>query len=395
MQLLLILLLMLFGVTVFGVYWLGIRCPHDAELGCAQVCDDAATSMAVRLIHHEMPGFVELESRYVKVQNQLGLRTSVTGRRLVSSHVCPSGVSLATPFLAALSPKVQTMVECQWDCRTVLRAEEPFHIAGPRPGTAGPFEGTLDAARMHKKKQQPATEDVEDAAAPQWRFCPEYKSYVVQLAATAAPHGSVNGTAAAVAEQPSTPQLPSMQTVHRLEELADIFAPISSAEEALSFAAAATWGEPSFQTQLLPWSEYVVDQLEDTHVEVVVRKARPLKSGTVETAAGLSGNNVVPPLSSTTSTAPREEPLTLYFLVNLYSREGGPCPGRGRLWEHRIKVFPNATIVEQVLLVAKPCHSQTCAEHDPLTAPLPPVPKLVVDPMQSYRRGDPPRRQPL
>lgn len=400
---LLLLVACVVGAVVFAVHWRWIRCPHDAVGGCADVCDDAATSQAVRLIHHEMPTFVELESRYVQLQSKLGLRTAVTGRqRLVSSQVCPSGVSLATPFLAALTPKVHLLVECLWDCRTVLAAEEPFHIGGPRPGTAGLFEGTQSDTAFRKMKQaRPPPAAVEVEGAPR-RFCAEYKSYVVQLAVAGRDD-------AALAQREQRQSKVAWQTVHRLEELVNLFAPIATPEEALSFAAAATWGEPSFQTQLLPWSEYVVDQLEDTHVEVIVRKKgrRPVNSEgdpTDDSAHATHPDGTgggVPPLRTAAAAADPYAAAAaaseiVYFLINLYSREGGPCPGRGRLWEHKVKVFPNGTIAEKVTLVAKPCHHQTCVEHDPLTAPLPPAPKQFYDPSKRrYRRGDPPKRQEL
>jgi hypothetical protein len=375
------------AAVLVGVYWLFIRCPH--ETGCARQCDDAATSKHVTLIHHEMPEFVQLESAYVQLQSRLGLRTSVTARKRVSPNVCPNA-ELASPFLAALTPKVKLLLTCRWTCHNVIRAERPFHIGGARPGTAGPFDAKQAVRHFDE-------DDVDNATR---RFCPEYKSFVVQLQPRADDGGDE------MSDVSSSP----LQTVHRLEELADIFAPISSPEEALSYAAAATWGEPSFQTTLLPWTEYVVDQVEDTTVEVYIRRAPhsakgndgapPLLTEDQQRGSSPSAEEVQKNVVKIVSDSSPEKSNgaaageTLFFIVNLFSREMGGCPGRGRLWEHRVKVYPNGTLLEKTSLVARPCHSEECARTDPFTAPLPPVTPRILDPSsRTYRRGNPPRRE--
>ena len=324
-------------LTLGAGYWIFVRCPHDADLGCARACNIASSSSSsssavVELIHHEMPDFVRLESTYVQIQNRLGLRTSVTSRKLVSSQVCPTS-NEASPFLAALSPKVHLVLECRWDCRNVLQEEAPFHLAGRRLGT---------------------------------QRCGEYKSYVIQLAHDRDGNNSDRGEVEEGGDEP-------LRTIHRAEELAELFAPITTPEEALSFAVAATWGEPSFQTQLLPWTEYLVKSVEDTHVEVVVRRSpKPSTPASPDGRAEV----VVPPLLHPSqhrrghdeagkavvdsSQSPPESEI-VYFAVNLFSREGGGCPGKGRLWQHVVTIFPNGTLVEMKTLIAKPCVSDDCA----------------------------------
>jgi hypothetical protein len=255
--------------------------------------------------------------------------------------------------------------------------EQAAHIAGPRHGTFGSFSELKLSTTVGLSLRE---EHVVDANGTR-RFCPQYKSYVVRLR----PDGDIGERKEAEDEEPgekrggdavlpgAIPQQRPMQSITRLSELAEIFSPIGSAEEALSYAAAATWGEPLFHTSLLPWTQYLVKEIQDTHVEKVL-PANPQQSA---------------------ATAMDYNASVLFYNVNLYSTEMGGCPGRGRLWLHHVKVFPNGTLVERMQLVAKPCHSLECANMHPLTSPLPNTTstRRVPDPSRrTYQRGHAPRR---